>query len=126
MSQFKIDFFEVMFLAEACIPPAPIARSMFWEDFCGKHYEGMTPAERVRAFEWLNRLDRLDPSNEAHQLFLCRYNPTNQYRVTATDGSVHDCFLMNGRYYVKKNRWVNDECVQSAEPIAPPGQSSIS
>ena len=30
MSTFEIDFFELAILAEACIPPRPIARAMFW------------------------------------------------------------------------------------------------
>jgi len=31
MESFQIDFFELAFLAEACIPPRPIARMMFWQ-----------------------------------------------------------------------------------------------
>ena len=32
MSTFQIDFFELAFLAEACIPPVPIARASFFAD----------------------------------------------------------------------------------------------
>jgi len=40
--RFKIDFLELYFLAEACIPPRPIARAMFWDDLCDKYYHEMT------------------------------------------------------------------------------------
>jgi len=32
MNKFEIEFDELCFLTEACIPPVPIARAMFWED----------------------------------------------------------------------------------------------
>jgi len=40
---FKIDFFELAFLAEACIPERPIARAMFWHSLTDKYWEQMTP-----------------------------------------------------------------------------------
>ena len=49
MSEFKIDFFELAFLAEACIPPVPIARAMFFADLSDKYYHQMTQEEYVLA-----------------------------------------------------------------------------
>jgi hypothetical protein len=57
MSNFTIDFFELAFLVEACIPPRPIARSMFFDDVSDIHYHKMTKEERQRLFDWIIRLD---------------------------------------------------------------------
>ena len=53
MSEFKIDFFELMFLAEVCIPQVPIARAMFFENMSDTYYHQMSPDERIKAFEWI-------------------------------------------------------------------------
>lgn len=55
MSKFKIDFFELLFLAEACIPPSPIARATFWQNLTNVYYEQMTDNERSRLFSFMNR-----------------------------------------------------------------------
>ena len=41
-NKFNIDFFELCFLAEACIPPRPIARAMFWDTLINEHYYNLT------------------------------------------------------------------------------------
>ena len=55
MSTFNIDFFELSFLAEACIPPRPIARTYFWQNLSKVYWYQMTENERERLFEWINR-----------------------------------------------------------------------
>ena len=57
INRFNIDFFEFSFLVEACIPPRPIARAMFWDDVINKYYHVLTDNERQRLFEWINRCD---------------------------------------------------------------------
>ena len=42
MSDFTIDFFELAFFAEACIPPSPIARAMFWQNLTKRYWSQMT------------------------------------------------------------------------------------
>jgi hypothetical protein len=39
MSNFTIDFFELAVLAEACMPPNPIARTMFWQHLTDVYWE---------------------------------------------------------------------------------------
>jgi len=98
--RFKIDFFELMFLAEACIPPRPIARTMFWKDLIDKYYFQMTTGERRKAFEWLS--PEIDVSNEDARLFYDRFNPLNQYLVTAVyEGEKSDieAFLHKDRFH---------------------------
>ena len=84
MSTFNIDFFELSFLAEACIPPRPIARGMFWQDLTRKYWEQMTEGERAHLFEWLNRNPWYPESLEKEedtQVFHARFDPENQYMV---------------------------------------------
>ena len=50
-----IDFFEYSFLLEACIPPRPIARNMFWKDSINKHYFMLSNNQRSRLWEWMSR-----------------------------------------------------------------------
>ena len=101
--RFDIDFFEFSFLVEACIPPAPIARSMFFDKVVNNYYHDLTPNERARLYEWLMRNPRMQESeDEMCKAFKARYNPDNQYRVVACDGDnaeENDCFLLDGRYY---------------------------
>ena len=54
--RFDIDFFEFSFLVEACIPPSPIARAMFWRDVVDKYYHVLTPAERSKLFNWIGNI----------------------------------------------------------------------
>ena len=85
MSTFNIDFFELAFLAEACIPPRPIARASFWQDLTRKYWEQMSEAERAHLFEWLQKNPWYAESlqkEEDTKIFHARFDPDNQYMVT--------------------------------------------
>ena len=118
MSRFNIDFFEFSFLVEACIPPRPIARAMFWDDVIDKHYNTLTDNERGRLFEWINRnpcmQDGIEEGNEDCLLFNARFNPDNQYKVHTNYNDkleVYDAFKLNDRYYIKKNTSIEDKYI---------------
>ena len=122
MSRFNIDFFEFSFLVEACIPPRPIARAMFWDDVIDKHYHKLTDNERVRLFEWINRnpcmQDGIEEGNEDCLLFNARFNPDNQYKVHTNYNDkleVYDAFKLNDRYYIKKNTSIEDKYIVKVE-----------
>lgn len=123
MSKFRIDFFELAFLAEACIPPRPIARSMFWDKLTSKYWELMTEDERARLFEWLNRNPYYKESLEKeHQtkVFHARFDPDNQYSVdTLYNGEKGNnrCFLLNGKYYIDINISVLEEYITNINKI---------
>lgn len=111
---FKIDFFELMFLAEVCIPPRPIARAMFWGNLCDVHYYAMSEEEKIRAFEWLQ--PKLDLENEDCRLFFARFNPKNQYLVSCFhNGKAEEiqCFRFNEKYHTSKNQSVNEQYIKS-------------
>ena len=123
MSNFTIDFFELAFLAEACIPPNPIARTMFWQRLTNVYWEQMSDEERDRLFEWLNRNDRYKRSlekEEETQIFHARFDPNNQYMVyTTMDGKddVNRAFKYKDLYYVKRNSWITPEFITKVEKL---------
>ena len=111
--KFNIDFFELMFLAEACIPPRPIARAMFWDELCDKHYQVMTEGQRLQMFQFLK--DKIDLNNEDCRYFFARFNPLNQYLVSSFfDGKAgqHEAFMFNEKFHTSKNRFINPEYVK--------------
>ena len=112
MSEFKIDFFELAFLSEACIPPCPIARAMFFADLSDKYYSQMTQEERNKLFEWLT--PKLDLSNEDCQHFFARFNIHNQYKVKHTYNGITDetyAYRFNGKYHVSRSRSINEDYI---------------
>ena len=123
MSNFTIDFFELAFLAEACIPPNPIARTMFWQRLTNVYWEQMTEEEREHLFEWLNRNDNYKRSlenEEETQIFHARFDPDNQYMVyTTMDGKddVNRTFKYNDLYYVRSNSWITPEFITKVEKL---------
>lgn len=117
--KYEIDFFELCFLAEACIPPAPIARASFWKKFTFKIRNELSIDERNRAYEWLMKHPRLEKAieekNEDALLFEARYNPENQYILRSTWGTVHEVFLYEGKYYTSSNMSINEEYIQEVK-----------
>lgn len=116
-NRFNIDFFEFSFLVEACIPPRPIARAMFWDDVINKHYHVLTENERQRLFEWINRCDNFTynlPINEDCQLFNARFDKENQYEVETKYNSItekHRVFKWQGKYHISKTQSVNEDYI---------------
>jgi hypothetical protein len=123
MSNFTIDFFELAFLAEACIPPNPIARTMFWQRLTNVYWEQMSDEERDRLFEWLNRNDNYKQSlekEEETQIFHARFDPDNQYMVYTTMNGKDDlnrAFKYKDLYYVKRDSWITPEFITKVEKL---------
>lgn len=117
-NRFNIDFFEFSFLVEACIPPSPIARAMFWDDVINKHYHTLTENERDRLFEWVNRCYRmehgLENRNEDCLLFNARFDKENQYKVRwqfQGEEKTVESFKWNDRYYISKTQSLLEEYI---------------
>jgi len=123
MSNFTIDFFELAFLAEACIPPNPIARTMFLQRLTNVYWDQMCEEVRDNLFEWLNRNDNYKQSlekEEETQIFHARFDPDNQYMVyTTMDGKddVNRTFKYNDLYYVRSNSWITPEFITKVEKL---------
>ena len=125
MSTFTIDFFELAFLAEACIPPRPIARTYFWHNLTDRYWEQMTEGERIHLFEWLQKNNWYEESlakEEDTQVFHARFNPDNQYMVKYDfqgDKNEKRAFKMGDRYYVGRNTWVAEEYITEVTKFTP-------
>jgi len=125
MSKFNIDFFELSFLAEACIPPRPIARMSFWQDLTRIYWGQMTEGERAHLFEWLNRNPWYPESLEKEEetkIFHARFNPDNQYMVTSLYEGKEDtrrAFKLEDRYYVAYSTFVSEEYITAVEKFTP-------
>jgi hypothetical protein len=125
MSTFTIDFYELAFLAEACIPPRPIARAMFWQSLTDKYWVEMTEGERAHLFEWLQRNSYYEESLEREkdtQIFHARFNPDNQYMVTTEKIGVmeeHRAFKMGELYYKDSRSSILEEYIVSVEKFIP-------
>ena len=120
--RFPIDFFEFSFLVEACIPPRPIARAMFWHDVINKHYHTLTKNERERLFEWVNRnhsmQSGIENGNEDCLIFNARFDPTNQYNVYTNFGGenkIIETFSWQGKYHTTINTFIQEEYITKIE-----------
>jgi hypothetical protein len=112
---FKIDFFELMFLAESVIPPRPIARSMCFDDLSEKHYDLMTDNQRQQFFEHVIKLHSFNLENQQCRHFYARFNPKNQFKVTCIYLGVEEvvnCYLYNEQYHKSMNTYISPEYIQ--------------
>ena len=125
MSTFTIDFFELAFLAEACIPPRPIARAMFWQSITDKYWHQMTEGERIHLFEWIQKSWVYEESLEKEedtQIFHARFDPNNQYIVNTFlngVGEEHRTFKRGDRYYKDSRSSILEEYIISVEKFIP-------
>lgn len=133
MSTFQIDFFELAFLAEACIPPRPIARAMFWQNLTKHYWYHMSEAERAHLFDWMNRNDWYKDSLQKEQdtkIFHARFDPENQYIVKIKNKrkeEEHRAFKRHGseeegftnRYYVGHDTYIPEECIVDVKKFTP-------
>jgi hypothetical protein len=127
MSTFTIDFFELAFLAEACIPPRPIARTMFWANLTNKYWQQMTEGERAHLFEWLNKNHYYKESLEKESdtvTFHKRFDPDNQYMVkvkhpNGTEEINFRAFKMGEKYYTGSKTFIGDEHILEVVKFVP-------
>lgn len=124
MSTFTIDFTELCFLAEACIPPRPIARTMFWESLTNTYWKQMTLFERKHIFKWLNMnpsyKDGLEKGNEYIKVFHARFDPDNQYKLFTNfsgEESEYEAFKMGDKYYINTSSFIAPEYIMKVEKI---------
>lgn len=118
-NKFSINFFELMFLAESCIPPRPIARASTFNDFSEVHYHNMTDKERLQFYGHVTNCHGFDIENEDCFHFERRFNPNNQYIVTAKwegEECAFHAYLHNGNFHTSRNRWISSDLVLHYKP----------
>lgn len=118
MSRFDIDFFEFAFLVESCIPPKPIARSVFWDKVINYYYHVLTQKERDKLFEWINLnqyfKNGLEKKDMQCLMFYARYDPNNQYIVTIKYQNKKldkEIFKFNDRYHININTTIEPKYI---------------
>jgi hypothetical protein len=113
---FQIDFFELMILAEACIPPVPIARGHFFDNLSDIHYHKMTEEQRRGLLRYITANLEFDITNEDCHHFYARYNPENQYLVKCFhNGKAQEaeCYFYNDNYHTSKTRFAAPQYIKS-------------
>ncbi len=113
-TMFQIDFFELLFLAEACIPPRPIARMSFWEKLLTTHYNELSPIQRKQMFESITNNPQFNKQDPDCQWFYARYNPDNQYQLTTDYNGKKEqvqAFRKDDKYWTTPTRYVAFEYV---------------
>ena len=111
---FNIDFFELMFLAETIIPPAPIARSMAFDELSDVHYHKMDDNQRKQMFKYIINNDRFDLNDEDCIHFHSRYSPENQYIVKVdynNEIKQFECYFHDNKYHVFKNKSIDEKYI---------------
>ena len=133
MENFKIDFFELAFLAEACIPPRPIARTVFWQNLTKVYWEQMSEPQRAHIFDWIQRNTYYPESltNEVNtKIFHARFDPDNQYMVKTKyndEEKEYRAFKRHGseeegftnRYYVGHDTFIPEEYIVEVKKFTP-------
>jgi hypothetical protein len=118
MSTFEIGFFDLAFLAEACIPPTPIARASFWASLCDIHHHRMSKDERAHIFDWIQKNPKFSVDNADCYYFYCRYNPDNQFEVKVKDKECK-AFFYCGEYHLSKKVFINKDFITNIQKINP-------
>jgi|694.fasta_scaffold15663_7 hypothetical protein len=117
-NNFVIDFFELAFLTEACLPSSPIARHCFFMNTIDRYYFQMTWGQRKHFFEWIT--PKLDMKHEESKMFHARYNPENQYLViTSCEGKEEnvEAFLFEEKYMITSTQRINEDYIFFIEKL---------
>ena len=117
-NKFVIDFFELAFLTEACLPQSTIARHCFFMNVIDRYYHQMSWEQRKHFFQWIGK--KLNMEYEESQIFCARFNPDNQFNVTTFyEGKKLniEAFLLKDRYCFSSNKSVNDDYIESVEKL---------
>jgi len=120
MSNFEISYFELIFLAEATIPPVPIARGYFFEKLSDVYYHQLNEEQRVQLFEYITNNYKFSLENEDCRHFFARYNPKNQFKVHCFYNGkpdVIECYAFEGNYHTIRNRNINPEYIKKIERV---------
>lgn len=120
-----LDIFEMYYLLESCLRGSHL-RSGTILRFVDDWYELFTKEERGKLYYdtlrliYNNKFEACSACCGADIVFMARYNPDNQYRVTVSDGSqtkTVDAYLLDGRYYIKSQRFCAPEFITKIEKI---------
>ena len=120
----ELDIFELSFLIEACLPPKPIARAMFFDRVIDEIYHELTVKDRALILKWAQRsMDGRysdNTSDPQYLEFVARYDAGNQYLVKGElKGKTEEieAYLFNGEYKTTRQSFVRPDAIVSVEKI---------
>lgn len=121
----NLDIHEMFYLLESCLRGSHLRSSTILK-YVDDWYSLLSTSQRQCLYEWTLRLvydgefKQRPAACGADRIFMARYNPDNQYRVTVSDGErteTVEAFKLDGRYWVKSNRCCAEECITKIEKI---------
>lgn len=121
----ELDIIEMYYLLESCLRGSHL-RSGTILRFVDDWYEMFSKEQREKLYYDTLRLvynNFFSPFASccgADTVFMARYNPDKQYRVTVSDGretKTVNAFKLNNKYYVKSNRYCAEEYIKKIEKI---------
>lgn len=120
-----LDIFEMYYLLESCLRGSHL-RSRTILRFVDEWYELFTKEQRDKLYYDTLRLvynNYFSPFASccgADKIFMARFNPDNQYKITLSNGretKIVNTFKTNNKYYVKSNRYCAEEYIKKIEKI---------
>jgi hypothetical protein len=117
-NRFIIDFFELAFLTETCLPPTTIARHSFFMNVIDIYYNQMSWEQRKHFYQWIGK--KLNLEQEESQIFMARFNPDNQYKLKTLyqgEEKEQEAFLLKDKFMVSSNRSVNPDYIIHKEKL---------
>ena len=126
----NLDIFEMYYLLESCFRGSHL-RTDTIERFVDEWYRLFTPGQRKNLYERILRdiyNGKFVPDSRlcgADIKFMARYDPDNQYKVTASryilghDMEIweYDAFLLDGKYYTGSTKYVAPEFITEITKI---------
>lgn len=112
-NKFSIDFFELLFLTQVCIPPVPIARAMLFERVSDEFYHQLSDSQRLQMLRVVEESPKFSIDEPDCYHFHCRYSQDTQYLVTAKTGERIECYLFKDRYHIRKDTFVDPGQIES-------------
>ena len=120
-----LDIHEMFYLLESCLRGSHLRSSTILR-YVDDWYNLLSPSQRHKLYEWTlilvyyGEFKIRSEACGADRIFMARYNPDNQYRVTVSDGvntETVEAFKLDGRYWIKSNRVCAEEYIKNVEKI---------
>lgn len=125
----NLDFFEMCCLLESCFRGSYLRTPIIYR-FVDEFYVWFSPEDRKNLHDWIVRDiydGKFEPRSQlcgADRVFMARYNPDNQYRVSVREpvrqGNGKNVaaviwerpvFLLDGKYYVNSKTYIDNESI---------------
>lgn len=139
----QIDFFELQILVERCFNSSTILSMSVLEKAIDTWFFCLEKDEIKRIFETIAKFFKVvkvttaeglvyyaklspgkekieDFDNDFQKKFIARFNPDNQYMVTASDGKKTEtvqCFMFDNQYHVSTNTTFQEKFITKIEKL---------